>query len=460
MKKTTIGQLAKAVGGELLKGDPGTAVYGITTDSRDECAGCAFVPLVGEKFDGHDFVSAVSEKGATLVFWAREGMPDVHGATAVIKVADALKAYQAAAMDNRNRCKAVVIGLTGSSGKTTTKALISNMLSKRKTVATYKNENNEVGVPKTLLKINEDTEFAVVEMGMRARGEIAESASVALPDYGIITNVGVTHIEILGSELEIALAKGEILEFVKPGGKVFLNADNKWTEMLREKAGCEVVTFGMENGDVRSSGEKYGIENVEFDVFAGAAKLRVKAGAPGKAGVYNGLCAVALGLELGLSPDEISECLSLPIAEEGRMKKVAAKNGALVLDDSYNANPCSMRMALDLLSKVEWNGRKVAVLADMLELGEHSRDEHYRLGLESAGGCADVLVTMGAHASEIARGAAESGAIKKENIFSFATFEELENKKSELFRSGDLALVKGSRGLKTERVVKMIAEME
>jgi len=454
----SLAELAEAVGGELDRGRPDNVVGNLSTDSRADCSGSVFVPLSGENFDGHDFVSGAVEKGAIGFFWARRNEPPPEGDAAVIRVNDAEEAYRAAAAHNRNRSAARVTGLTGSSGKTSTKSIIANMLYSRRTISTYRNENNEVGVPKTLLRIDENTEFAVIEMGMRARGEIAQLAAAVMPDVAVITNVGVAHIGRLGSEEEIARAKGELLEHVKPGGTTVLNADNKWTPMLSEISPAKVLTFGMKGGDIRSEKESYSLDGVAFRVNARGEKFDVEVPVPGVAGVYNSLAAAAVGILLGIPAEEIARGLALPVEESGRMARVATRNGKVVLDDSYNSNPDSARMALDLLRRVEWDGRKVAVLADMLELGDDSDRRHYEVGRD-ASGCADVIVTMGPDAAHIARGARDSGAIPSENVFSFEDFEQLAGRSRELFHSGDLVLVKGSRGMKAERVVKLVSEM-
>jgi len=296
-------------------------------------------------------------------------------------------------------------------------------------------------------------------MGMRARGEIAAAASVARPDYGLITNVGLTHVGRLGSEKEIALAKGELLEYVDPAGKVFLNADNGWTPMLVRMSRSEVVTFGMNSGDVRCEDVRYTLEGVFFTVVAngGGEVFEVSAPAPGKAGVYNALASAAVGISLGMAGAEIAEGLSLPVAEEGRMRKLRTGDGKVVLDDTYNANPGSVNLAMDLLGRVEWKGRKVPVLGDMLELGEQSREEHLKVGRECAR-FVDALVTVGPDAALIAEGALESGKIAAGRVHSFDVIEGLASRAGELFEAGDLILVKGSRGMKMERVVKMLAE--
>ncbi len=454
-------KFTETVDGRLLRSGHSVMVAGLVTDTRLDCRDLFFVPLSGPNFDGHDYITTAAEKGASGALWAKSErqLPDLPPRFTVLKVDDPLRAYMNIARTNIMNCPgAKRIGITGSGGKTTLKNLIRNLLSSYNTVSTRENENNEIGVSHTALRVNASTEYLVIEMGMRARGEIADLASIAMPQYGIITNCGKTHIGTLGSEKEIALSKGELIENMQPGGKVFLNADNKWTGMLKDMTDAEVVTFGMEAGDVTARNVRYTLDGTELTVVAGGVSFEARLTVPGKAGVYNALAGAAAALELGLGIDEIQDGLAKPIDEKGRMRIMRHSNGIIVLDDSYNSNPTSLRFALDLLGRLDHKGRRVAVLADMLELGDHSREEHYSIGMECVAGNVDALVTMGREARAIAEGATEANALENENILSFDSFEELEAEAEKLFKPGDLVLVKGSRGMRTERIVSLPAK--
>lgn len=455
-------KFTEAIDGRVLRGGRNPMVSGLVTDTRLDCRDLFFVPLSGPNFNGHDYVATAAEKGAAGALWAMppDSLPDLPDNFTVLEVNDPLRAYMNIAKANLTNCPgAKRIAITGSGGKTTLKNVIRNILSNYNTVGTRENENNEIGVSHTALRVNSSTQYLVLEMGMRARGEIADLAAIAMPQYSVITNCGKTHIGILGSEKEIAMAKAELIENMLPGDRAFLNADNKWTDMLSNMTEADVTTFGIDAGDVRAANVKYTMQGTRLTIEHPGGSLDAHIPVPGKAGVYTALAAAAVALGLELDTDEIMEGLAKELDEKGRMRFVENPNGIAVIDDSYNSNPTSLDYALDMLGGLDWSGRRVAALADMLELGDYSRDEHYAIGTASVAGNADVLVTMGEEARAIAEGASDVDALPDENIFAFDSFEELEAHKNKLFKPGDLVLVKGSRGMKTERIVSLTAEI-
>lgn len=459
MDPIRIDEIVSAAGGELLKGDASRVVGRVFTDSREECAGAMFFAFAGERFDGHQYVEQVAAAGAAGAVVSSDIAGALPEGFALVKVADTLKAYQAVAREYRKRFSVPVLAVTGSCGKTGTKSLLYNILSHRPTVRTEANENNEIGVPKTLFRMDTATERAIVELGMRGPGEIAELAAIANPTHGIITNVEPAHIGRLGSMEAIADAKGELAEALGPDGVIFLNADNKWTYRIMDKTKAKVVTFGIESGDVRAVGIEFTLEGSRFEIETSIGRIEAALSSPGRGNVYNATAAAAVAVALGESVEDIVAGLSKPVDESGRMRQWRTESGMLLIDDTYNSSPASLRQAVELLGDVNWEGRRAAVLGDMLELGDYSRSEHYKAGKESVARSADLLVAFGEEARAIADGA-EAGGMRNGSIFSFADFDELAGKASGIFRPGDMVLIKGSRGMKMERIVNLLREMK
>lgn len=458
MEAMPLSTMADACGGKFLQGDPGVCVTRLVTDSRADCAGAMFVAFVGERFDGHDYVAKVSAAGAVGAFVSKDMKYDVPGNFALVMVEDTLAAYQVIARTNRDRYGVPVVAITGSCGKTTTKSILFNLLSGRRTVCTEKNENNEVGVPLTVLRMDGSTERVIVEFGMRGPGEIRQLARTARPTHGIITNIEPAHIGRLGSLEAIADAKGELLEEMGAGDFAFLNADNEWTERLRKKTSASITTFGIDKGDVRAAGINYSLDGTRFMIETPSGRIEACVPLPGRGTVYNAAAAAAVALSLGESPESISERLALPAEEGSRMRIVRSPCGMLLIDDTYNSSPASLRLALELLGSVAWNGRRVAVIGDMLELGEFSHAEHLKIGKETASRNAGVLVTFGEEARAFAEGAASAG-MARGSIFSFTDFDALAEEAEDIFHTGDMVLIKGSRGMKMERIVNLLGEM-
>ena len=448
--------IMRATGAELLHGDAGVPVSRIFTDSRQDCGGAFFVPLRGERFDGHDYIKEIADRGAIGSFTDRLIGIDVPKEFVLLKVDDTLRAYQSTASAHRDRYSVPVIAITGSCGKTSTRNLLSNVMSRMRIVRTERNENNEIGVPLTLLRMDGSTEAVVLEFGMRGPGEIKELAGIACPTHGVITNIEPTHIGRLGSLEAIADAKGELLENMPGDGTVFLNADNAWTEHLKKKTTNRVIEFGINAGDVRATGIRQTLDGVEFELVSEFGGTEVYVPLPGKGTVYNALAAAAVGLSLGISMDDIREGLGLPVDESGRMTRKKGRDGILIIDDTYNSSPASLRLALELLGSIEREGRRVAVLGDMLELGEFSEPEHGACGATAAGNAA-LLVTLGSDSEWIAKGAVGAG-MPESSVKVYKEYDELAKDADDLFEPGDLVLVKGSRGMKMERVVDLLRE--
>lgn len=460
-----VSELAAITGGELLLGQESSFANGLAVDSREVEPGAAFVAFPGEHADGHDFIGAALDRGARVVVVTRddEELLDIvrgsrHHGVAVVKVADALAAVQALAAHHRRRLSCPVVAITGSSGKTTTKDLLRSVLATRfDVVATEGNRNTELGVPLTLLNAGPSCGVVVVEMAMRGVGQIASLCEIARPTAGLVTNVGQTHIELLGSERAIAAAKGELVRAVPVEGRVFLNGDDAWSRMLSETAVAPVTYYGTGEGvDVRARDLTVDDDgHPTFTLVASEGSVTVTLSVPGRHNAYNGSAAAAVGLYLGLSLEEVARGLAEARMSAMRMEVFESASGVTVVNDAYNANPTSMRAALRTLADIAAEGRRIAVLGDMAELGSLSELAHFRLGEYVASLHLDVLVTVGKCAARIAEGARAVG-MPADVVRPCRTVEEASEVLDDTVGSGDVVLVKASRVVGLERVVEGI----
>ncbi|KEO83183.1 UDP-N-acetylmuramoyl-tripeptide--D-alanyl-D-alanine ligase [Tumebacillus flagellatus] len=412
MMERTAGEIAVLAGGRLIAGVASLSVRGVATDTRKEMTGRLFVPIVGERFDAHDFIEAAVEQGAVAALWqAGKPIPEKAQRLALIEVEDTLLGLQRLAAGYRNELKNLrVVGVTGSNGKTSTKDLLASVLSERFRVQkTLGNLNNHIGVPLMLLQLEESTEVAVLEMGMNHFHEIELLARLASPQIGVITNIGEAHIEYLGSQSGIADAKCELIEALPASGKAILFGDEPLLRERASKTQAPVVWFGFgEGNDVRAVNvENLGIAGSRFSLEGeeGTYSLSV----PGLHQLGNALAAVAVGEELGMTRDEIRKGLSQAKLTARRFEVHQAKgvNGT-VIDDAYNASPTSMKAALQMLSDMP-GGYKIAALGGMLELGPDSVEMHRATGAFLAGLAVDELVCIGDLARDIAEGARQGG---------------------------------------------------
>lgn len=431
----------------LLRGDIDTVVHGVCADSRLAMPGDLFFALVAQR-DGHEFVADALRHGAVAAVVSK----DVGVGISLIQVPDTLYALGSFAKWHRLQMGKPIVGVTGSVGKTTTKEMIAAVLGRKYTV--LKNEgnyNNEIGVPLTLLQMDERHDIGVLEMAMRGMGEIKRLANIALPRIAVITNIGLSHIERLGSREAIASAKAEILDDLPPDGLAILPADDEFLPLLRERRFGRVVTFGeSESADVRAENVR-----VHTDGCAGATVKTPRGGielelaALGRHNIPNALAAVAVGLELGVDIEEIKASLEVFNPPSMRFNIIKSPLGYTVIDDVYNANPASMEAALRGLAAMQ--GRKIAVLGDMLELGEHAERAHLEIGELAAEQGIDRLVTVGEASRWIAEGATRRG------LTEISSFEKSSNVAEALkpeLRPGDIILVKGSRGMTMEVIVE------
>lgn len=423
---------------------------GVSTDTRTIKPGNIFIALAGEKFDGHDYVDAAIEKGATAIVVSRS--VQVPAGIAAITVNDTKRALQDLARFHRKRFMIPVIGITGSNGKTTTKDMTASVLAARfNTLKTEANFNNEIGLPQTLLRLDAGHQAAVVEMGMRGKGEISELASIALPTLGVVTTVGETHIELLGSVENIAAAKAELVEAIQAGGTVILNGDNQYVREMAAKTQAKAVFFGMQNADISAGNILTTDKGITFDCHCGEQCFRVDLATFGRHNVYNALAAIAVGYELGLTPDEIRRGIAAFKPDAMRLH-VETIGHFRVINDSYNASPLSMAASIDALREIA-AGRTVAVLGDMLELGEFAVEAHRKIGEKLIEKEINIVVTVGELAGEIAQIAAAAGR----KAFACDDHDAARKVLLQILQPGDTVLLKGSRGMKMEKLLDIFA---
>jgi UDP-N-acetylmuramoyl-tripeptide--D-alanyl-D-alanine ligase len=442
----------------LLGKMTGMEIKGVSIDSRTIRANELFVAIKGDRFDGHDFVPEVMKRGAWGALVERTALErrfsGLGGLKNILPVEDPLSALQEMALMHRRNFAVPVVGITGSNGKTTTKEMLARILKQKGPV--LKNEgnlNNHIGVPLTLLKLNADHTAAVVEMGMSAPGEIAALARFIGPDVGVITNIGPAHLQFLKSMDRVAQAKGELFDHLKSGGTAVLNADDHYFETLKKKFSGRVLSFGIEKkSDVRASGIRQERNFTDFTIESDDSRANIRLRAVGKHNIYNALAAAGAALAVGMSIDAVKEGLNafMPVAMRSELKQV---NGRTIFADCYNANPASMEAALATLSTLRFGGRVIAVLGDMLELGTAAVDAHRAIGATAARLGVDVVITLGPLAKQMGAGAIEAG-MPKDRVLEAGSQAEAAALLTKVSRPGDAVLIKGSRGMKMEKILE------
>ncbi|MGE5841953.1 MAG: UDP-N-acetylmuramoyl-tripeptide--D-alanyl-D-alanine ligase [Deltaproteobacteria bacterium] len=455
--------LLSLIQGELLKGLPGQTFSGISTDSRIVGKDELFWALKGEIFDGHDFVEEAIRKGAAGAVVNEDWGAHVPAETraSLVAVPDTLKALGNFARRWRRRFNARVSALTGSGGKTTTKEMTYSILSLQG--PTLKNEgnfNNLIGLPLSLFLLEKEHQYAVLEMGMNRPGEIGRLTEIADPDVGLITNVGRAHLEGVGSIEGVAKAKVELLERMAPRGLAILNGDDRMLMQAAAAIRKKPVTFGQGlQNPVRAEGiQNLGREGFSFYLHWQGKTFPVRIKVPGFHNVYNALAAAAIALSLDLSVDQIQEGLARFEGIRGRFKVVPLPDGSVLIDDTYNSNPSSLKLGLESIKALAPRGRRVIVgLGEMLELGKETEARHVEAGEMVAGSGADWLVALGDHAPEMIRGALDKG-FPRERAIRVKDHKEMGAKILELMMPGDLVFLKASRRIGLERVVERLRE--
>ncbi len=452
-------ELIAAVDGQLLWGNTERVFVGITTDSRKVTKDNLFIPLVGERFDGHDYIDQCFESGASICL-TEKSIPRRKNCCAVL-VKDTAKALRDIAAWHRNKYNIPVVGVTGSVGKTSTKDMIACVLASRfEVLKTQGNFNNEIGLPLTMLNLEDKHEVAVIEMGMSGFGEISRLTAVARPQIAVITNIGVSHIEKLGSQEGILRAKLEILEGLSPDGLVVLNGDDCRLKEQEGRLGFRTVFYGM-SPELDYRAENYqsmGEEGTSFSISLKGDTFKVRIPVPGVHNVYNALAAIAVGLEMGISMETIIQ--GIASYSPGNMRQnIVAHNGIKIINDAYNASPQSMQAAIDVLEELSVKTRGIAVLGDMLEMGDLAKELHYSVGCFIKDKKIDYLISVGKDAENITRAISDSGntSIKLSHFNNNSDALEL---LLNIIRQGDYILIKGSRGMKMEQIAEGLLKTE
>jgi len=448
----TLAEVLAATRGACVAQDAGRQFDGICTDTRTLTPGVLYIALSGERFDGHDYVQEAIRLGAAGVVISRP----LAFATpvAVVLVADTRIALQDLARFHRSRFQLPLIAVTGSNGKTSTKDMIAAILStKLNVLRTEANFNNEIGLSQTLLRLDGSHQAAVVEMGMRGRGEIAELASIALPTIGVVTNVGETHLERLGTVENIAAAKAELIEALPASGFAVLNADDQFVQVMQQKTAAQIRTFSVDAAtDIQATDIVQTIEGVSFECREGESRFPVFVPLPGRHTVYNALAAITVGRLLGLGFVQIAA--GLADYQPGKMRlNIRRQVEITIIDDTYNASPLSMAAAVNVLGEIA-PGRKIAVIGDMLELGEASRQAHERVGKQLADVGVAILLTVGEMAGYAAAAAQLHGV---EDVVACRDHQQAVGELQKRLLPGDTLLVKGSRGMQMEKVLTVFA---
>ena len=447
----TVKDVLGAVKGKLLSGNPEEILTGISTDTRKIKNGELFVAIKGGNFDGHSFILDAVAKGAGGVLVQEGGitnanfkLPDV----SFISVNDSIRALGDIGNFHRSRFNIPIIGITGSNGKTTTKEMLSAILSKKfNTLKSFGTENNNIGVPLTLMRLNGEHKIAVLEMGTNHLGEIRRLSEIARPTAIIITNIGPSHLEYLEDVDTVLKAKLEALEYMDKDGKIILNADDDCLRTISSTP--KTVWFGFDK-DADFYADKINLEpdginfrlNGEWDISLGVL---------GRQNVHNALAAIACAWDFGVAIDDIKDALKEFKVPNMRME-VKRFGDIKIINDTYNANPQSMKQAIEALRDMVTEGRKVLVAGDMLELGTFSGRFHHLVGKQAAESGIDLIVAVGKLAEHVAEGAQEAGMSQRKIKLCAVTKEACE-KMGSFIKKGDTILVKGSRAMKMEGIV-------
>lgn len=465
MKNMTLENIEKACGGRYIgtEAEKKTEVLGVVIDSRQVESGYLFVAIPGEKVDGHKFIPDVFAKGAAAVL-SEQQLEDPAGP--YILVESTTKALRDLAEYYRKSLDIKVVGITGSVGKTSTKEMIASVLSEKyRVLKTEGNYNNEIGLPLTIFKIRAEHQVAVLEMGISEFGEMHRLATMANPDICVITNIGLCHLENLKTRDGILKAKTESFAHLKKDGIAILNGDDDKLSTIRQVGDKEPVFYGMEEKmeyreDAKKSVYATGVENLglygmQARIHTPEGERDVRIPIPGEHNVYNALAATAVGLSLGLSLDQISSGI-LKAKTIGGRTNLLNTGSMTVIDDCYNANPVSMKASIDVLATAE--GRKIAVLGDMGELGENEKKLHYEVGEYLAKKEIDVLFCAGELSEEIAKAAQKES--KTCEVYYFKTRDALLEQLLPFLKKGDTVLVKASHFMEYPKIVKALTDCQ
>lgn len=449
-------QLITITRGRLV-GPESPPVNGVSTDSRNIRPGDLFVPLRGDRFDGHDYIKELTSRRIQTSLcnesWLQHQQPQPD--LACIAVRDTLRALGDLAADFRKRFALTMIGVTGSNGKTTTKEMLAAILGQvDQGLKTSGNLNNLIGLPQMLFQLKPEHCWAVLEMGMSEPGEIDRLAEIACPSIGIVLNAFPAHLQSMGSVEAVAQAKGELLQRIQNGGLAVVNADDPRIASLHQNPSARRISFGIKRGEVRAESiQSIGTDGQMFRLVTPKGRIDLKLKALGQHNIYNALAAAAGLLEL-VGLETIAEGLQAFVPYVGRFSLEPLSDNRLLIDDSYNANPASCAAALATLQEIKGSRRTFVALGDMLELGKDELELHHKLGVQAAS-VADRLYLLGSLTKETARAAAEAG-LAAESIISATSHEEIAKDIIAHAGNDDLIMLKGSRGMKMEKIAALL----
>lgn len=443
MQEFTIKDILKATGGILVCGDENKKINSVSTDSRSIDNDTLFVPLKGERFDGHNFTDNAS------MYITHEDRKAAEGKT-IVKVDNTLTAFGKIAKYYKEKYPLLTVGVVGSVGKTTTRDFTAAVLSQKyNTLKTDKNFNNDIGVPIMVMRLEDSHEACVLEMGMSALGEIEYLADIVRPDVLVMTNIGMSHIENLGSQENIFKAKMEGTAYLTKKDTVIANGDDKFLKTI--KGDYKTIFYGVENGDIKAVDIKdNGLDGVKFSILWNGERYPVILSTPGVHNVYNALAAFGAGVVCGVSPDLAAKGLENPQLTAMRME-IKELGDIKIINDCYNAAPDSVRAALKVL-ETEKARRRVAILGDILEMGTFAKEAHLGLGRDAMN-MTDVLVCVGKNGSYIAKGAEGMN-----HIYAFETTDDAAEVINTIIAPGDTVLIKASRGMHFEKILDKITD--
>ncbi|MCP2606417.1 UDP-N-acetylmuramoyl-tripeptide--D-alanyl-D-alanine ligase [Candidatus Aminicenantes bacterium AC-335-A11] len=458
MAELNLNEIINFVNGKLIQGDLSSRFKKFCIDSRLIEGGELFFAIKGRR-DGHEFVNDAFEKGAKGAIIS-ENVITKYKDRAIVFVSDTLKALQELGKNVVSIYRPKIIGITGSAGKTTVKEFTAEILkSSFEVLKAEKNYNNHLGVPLTLLKLERNHEIAVLEMGMSSRGEIRRLTEIAPPDISVITNINPVHLQFFSSLEEIALAKKEILEGTRQNGVAILNFDDPLVIKISEDFNGEKIYFGLKPGAfVRAENIEFkGFNGIYFDLIYGEQKERVNFKLLSISYLYDLLAALGVAFFMDIKLENIKEIISQLKPASMRGEIIRLKKSITIINDSYNSNPKALEFALKDYSHLPAK-RKIAVLGDMLELGKDSPYFHFRAGEKVVDFGYDYLITVGKESEKMLDGALSKG-MGNNNLFNFEDSEKAGEFLAEFIKEGDLILIKGSRGIKMEKIIDKLKEI-
>ena len=452
--KRTLQEIVNDAGGRLLvPGDEAAPITGFCTDSREARQGLLFVPIRGEKVDGHRFIGTAFQNGASASFMDEEyfsAHPELPAGGPLILVPDCRDALQNVAAAYRETLSIPIVGITGSVGKTTAKEMVAQALTAGFAVhKTPGNHNSQLGVPMTVCGIEKEHTAAVIEMGVSMPGEMARIARVVKPTCAVITNIGTAHIEFMRTKENTMAQKARIADYLPAGGKLFVNGDDELLPTLKESRGEQLVTFGLSEGcDWRAADIKETAEGTCFTCMGPGEHFKMFVPAAGAHNVRNALCSMAVARFLKLPAEAVVRSVAAYRAPAQR-QQIGEYRGITVIDDSYNASPDSMRSAIDVLVSRPVTGKRAAVLADMLELGDYTRQGHFDTGRYAKEKGVELLIAVGPLSQETAKGYGDGAYWFADNDSAAAFLKEQ-------LLPGDAVLVKGSHSMRVGEIAKVL----